>query len=165
VSWSQIIFGSLLVVALAALSAFIGWRQVAALLRLRGQSLPEEELRWERRKAYRRLVSSGLMVVMAVLLVVLLAFYEPAAHQLAEERKDLDPKPPLTPEQTAFVRYWGGTLIALLLVLLSVVLLAGLDLWATRRYALRQYRKLQADRRAMIERQASRLRQERNGPS
>jgi hypothetical protein len=164
VSWSQIIFGSALVAALAVLSVVIGWRQVGALRRLRGQSLPDEEQRWERRKAYRRLVSSGLTMVMAVLLAVLLAFYEPAAQRLADERAALDPKPPFTQEETAFLRHWGGAWVALLLVLLAVVLLAAVDLWATRRYALRQYRKLQADRRAMIERQASRMRQERNGP-
>jgi hypothetical protein len=53
--------------------------------------------------------------------------------------------------------------VALLVVLLAVVVLAALDLLAIRRWGLRQFRKLQADRRAMIERQASRLRQGRNG--
>jgi len=36
------------------------------------------------------------------------------------------------------------------------------DLWSTRRYGFRQLRRRPADRRAMIERQATRLRQERN---
>ena len=46
---------------------------------------------------------------------------------------------------------------------MAVIFLAALDFWATRRYGLHQHRKIIADRRAMIEREVSRLRQERNG--
>jgi hypothetical protein len=52
-----------------------------------------------------------------------------------------------------------------LLVLMIVVFMAALDYWATRRYGLRQHRKIIDDRRAMIEREISRLRQQRNGHS
>lgn len=163
-SWSEIVFGSALAVGILVLAVFIGWRQVIQLRSLSGQSLPEEEMRWESRKAWRRLVSAGLLLVIAVLLGSLLGFYEPDAQRLADERAAVAPDgPPMTEEQKTFVRLWGGLVIALLLVLLALVALAGVDLWATRLYGLRQFRKLQADRRAMIERQAMRLRQERNG--
>src|SRR5262245_15118436 len=120
-------------------------------------------MRWESRKAWRRLISSGLTFVMALLLGGLLAFYEADAKRLADERDGVEPGTELTADQKTFVRKWVGLVIALLVVLFTVVVLAGVDLWATRRYALGQYRKLQADRRAMIERQTSRMRQERNG--
>jgi H+/gluconate symporter-like permease len=159
VSWSQIVFGVVLVLALLAVAGFFGWRQLLTLRRLRADPyLPDEERSYERSKAYRRLVSSVLMLVLAVLLGCLLAFYETPAQQIADE----DP-PAFTPEQKLFLRIWGGSWVAFLLILMVVVLLAAADLWATRRYALRQYRKLQEDRRAMIERQAGRIRQERNG--
>ena len=48
-------------------------------------------------------------------------------------------------------------------MLLTVLALAAVDLFSTRSYARQAYRKLQADRRAMIERQVTRLRGERNG--
>lgn len=164
-SWSEIIFGSALVAGLTALGCFFGQRQWQHLRELRTTSLPDEEMTWERRKAWRRLISSGLLLVLAVLLGMLLAVYEPAAQRLADEREGLtaEEAPPFTAEQRMFLRIWGGTWIAILLVLMTVVFLAAIDLWATRRYAQRQFRKLQADRRSMIERQMIRLRQERNG--
>jgi hypothetical protein len=43
------------------------------------------------------------------------------------------------------------------------VFLAALDRYSTRTHALRQLRRLQADRRAMVARQADRMRAERGG--
>lgn len=162
---SEVLFGSVLVVILVLLSLVFGVRQVRELRRLRGLTLPEEEMRYERRKAWRRLVSSGLTLILAILLGGQLLLHEPDAGRLAQEREGYDATnaPAFTDEQKLFLRIWGGTWIALLLVLLAVLILAAIDLWATRRYALKQYRKIQADRRAMIQRQTARLRQERNG--
>src|SRR5262249_29647064 len=66
-------------------------------------------------------------------------------------------------EDKLFIFFYTGYWIAALLVLLGVVGLAFWDLVAIRRYGRRQFQKLQADRRAMIERQAARLRGQRNG--
>ena len=49
------------------------------------------------------------------------------------------------------------------LVLMAILYLAAADLWAIRQYSLRHHRKIQADRRAMIEDQAARMRRQRNG--
>lgn len=162
---SETIFGAILVIGLVAVALFYGWRQVQQLRRLPAQSLPDEEMTWERRKAWRRLISSGLTLVMAGLLAVLLVFYESQAEHLATKRAQLpqEAKGRPTVEEKAFLRVWGGQVIALLVVLFAVVMLAGVDLWETRRFASKQFRKLQADRRAMIERQANRMRQDRNG--
>jgi hypothetical protein len=164
VAWSEIIFGSLLVVVLLALALAYGRRQWLALRRLRDDSLPDEELRYERRKAKRRLASCALLLVMGVLLVVHLAVFGDRAQQMADElaRQGQAGAGDLTPEDKLFLRLWGGTLIAFLLALLGALALAGLDLMETRRYGLRQYRKLQAERRAMIQRQTTRLRAERD---
>ena len=64
---------------------------------------------------------------------------------------------------TFLVRVWVGQWIAVLLVMLVVLVLAALDLWATRRFAFRQYRKINDDRRAMIRRQVNRMREQKNG--
>jgi hypothetical protein len=166
VGWPQIVFGIGLVGALVGLSLYYAVRQVSALQHLKANpALPEEEKRYERRKAYRRLVGCGLMLALGGMLTFVHVYLENPAQQLADERNQFAPgeAPPLTPEQRSFLRLWGGYWIAILLTLLAVVIVAALDLWATRRYGIRQYRKLQADRRAMIERQVSRLRQQRNG--
>jgi hypothetical protein len=169
VPWYQTIFGGVLVVVLVGLSAYFGRLQFLELRKLRQNAnvLPDEEIRYERRKAYRRLVSSALMMVLAVLLVVLLTYELPAqqiVNEIDEKQKALAvDKVQLTDEQRAFARTWGWTWMSFLVVLMAVIVLAGIDLMSTRLYAIRQFRKLHADRRAMIERQAQRMRQQRNG--
>jgi hypothetical protein len=44
-----------------------------------------------------------------------------------------------------------------------MIYVALMDIWAVRRFGLRQTRQLQADRRAMLERQIALMRTERNG--
>jgi hypothetical protein len=160
VTVSEIVFGALLVLGLLTLALYIGTRQVQQLRQLRQAEMPDDERRYERRKAYLRILSSVLTLVLAVLLAVLVPYWREVAKLRAEG------EPPIvepTEEQKLVVRLWGGGWIALMLVLLLLLLVAAIDLWSTRRFGLAQYRKLQADRRAMIERQASRVRRERNG--
>jgi hypothetical protein len=165
VRWPQVVFGVLLVVGLLALAVVVGWWQVRALRRLRGNTtLPPDDLRYERGKAWRRLLSSVLTLVLAGLLAGALVYLEGPAQHLADERADAgETGEELPAELKPFARLYGYTWLVVLLVLMLWVVLAGVDLWATRRWGLRQQRKLQADRRAMIERQAARLRSERNG--
>ncbi len=165
--WPQIVFGVLLVAALLFLALFYAVRQVHALRALRSGDLPDDEARYERGKAWRRLASCALLLVLAGLLAVALAYLEAPAQIIAEQREghDASTAPPFTPEQRDVLRLWGWNWIAILVVLLVVVALAAIDLWATRRFGLHQAYKLQADRRAMIERQVIRMREERNGHS
>ena len=167
-SWQQIIFGAALIAALLLLALYYGWRQVLTLRRLRrNPDLPDEERRYQHRQAVRRLVNSVLMLVLAALLTGVMAYLENPTQQLVKQHDDAIAKgekpPERTPEQRQLVLVWASWWVALLVVLLAVVVLAALDLWAIRTYGLRQFRKLQADRRAMIERQAARLRHGRNG--
>jgi hypothetical protein len=165
VPWYQTVFGTVLVVVLFGLSFYFGQLQLMELRKLRRMVdvLPDEERRYERRKAYRRLISSALLLVLGILLIVLLT-YEHPAQQIVDEREALpDPAAtPFTEAQREFLRTWGWTWLSFLVVLLVVIALAGIDLMSTRWYALRQFRKLQADRRAMIERETQRIRQQRN---
>jgi hypothetical protein len=153
----EVVIGLLLAVVLLGLALYYGSRQLATLRKLRQEeALPDEERRYERRKAWRRLVSCGLMLVMAAVFTAL-QFYASEAKEILAKAPDL------TDQEKVFVRVYTGSWIAVLLLLLVVLALAAVDLWATRRYGLRQYRKLSEDRRAMIRRQADRMRQERNG--
>lgn len=152
---SELIFGSILVTGLLAVAGAVGWVQVRALVRLRTTpALPDEERTYERRRAWRWIVGSALMALMAALLVAQFILWEWRIKHLVQ---------PVPAEEKVYVRLWGGALVALLLALLAVVILTAFDLMATRSHYLKQYRKLRADRRAMIERQAERLRAEREG--
>lgn len=165
--WPQIIFGAVLVLVLLVIAIFYTIRQVLVLRRLRAaEEMPLEERNYLDRRARRRLVTSALLFVLSVMLVVDLIYLEVPAQQLADQRDEIKQKgelPPLDAEQRWFARVYGSFFIFFLLVLMIVVLLAALDYWATRRYGLHQQRKISADRRAMIEREITRLRQQRNG--
>lgn len=160
ISISEVVFAAVLALILLGMSIYFGVRQLRELKRIPTLNLPEEELRHERRQAWRRLFCCGLTLLLALLLPALVAYWEPVNEQL---RDRIDPAAEITPDQRLVVRvYLGGWLVFLLLLLL-LLLLAGIDLWVNRLHGLRQYRKLSADRRAMIERQANRLRGQRNG--
>jgi hypothetical protein len=148
---SEAIFGGVLVVGLLAAAVVFAWAQRAALSR--ATTLPDEERAFERRRAYRRLVSCGLLALMAVLLVVQYFLWEWRVKGIAD---------PVPEEDKVFVRLWMGVIIGLLLALLTVVVLAAIEAFTTRSFALKQYRKLSDERRAMIQRQADRIREGRD---
>jgi hypothetical protein len=167
VHWTQILFGSLLVVLLLGLAGYYAWRQVQSLRGLRDeQESPPEEQRYLRRRAWRRLFGCTLMIVLAILLGGMMLFLEEKAKELADigaAARDQGEEPQFTEEQRQFRVLYALWNIGLLLVLLTILVTAAVDLLATRRYGLGQLRRIQADRRAMIERQVARMRQERNG--
>lgn len=146
----------MLVVLLVAVSGFFLGRQVQALRDLRRLPLEEDEERRLRRQTYRRLSCSSLLLLLGFLLAGALLLLEPPAQQLADQPTRL------TEAQLPLAKFWAGFWSAFLLILMVVVFIAGFDLWATRRHALREHRKIQADRRAMLEQQIQRLRHERN---
>ncbi len=160
--WTQIVFGVALVVALVGLAGFYAGRQVLLLRRVPAdpQAWGEEGV-YLRRQAWRRLVCCGVMVLLAILLLGALLFLEAPAQQLADRVDEEGPEAAEGPEQKDFVNLYTYYWIGFLLLLLLLVVLAGFDLWAVRRFGLRQLRRLQDDRRAMIARQSALLRQRR----
>lgn len=166
-TWAQIVAGALLVILLVGVSGFFLGRQVQALRDLPRLPVADEERRRLRHQTYRRLVCSSLLLLLGFLLAAALLFLEGPAQQLAIERDELFKAgrlTELTGPQRDFVRVWGWFWVVFLLLLMAVVFLAAFDIWATRRHALREHRKIQADRRAMLEQQINRLRHERNDP-
>ena len=165
---SQIIFGTLLILVLLALAGYYAWRQVQTLRGLSAaEELAPEEHQYLRRRSWRRLIGSGLMIVLAVLLGGMMLFLEGPAQELTDfsaAARNQGEEPQLTPEQRRLRTLYTCWVIGLLLCLLAMLTMAALDILATRRFGLRQFRRIQADRRAMIERQAARIRQQRNGP-
>src|SRR4051794_26259501 len=113
------------------MSIHFGRLQLLTLRRLRDDPSPDEERALERRRAWRRLVSCGLTLLLAVLMVVLLVVYEARVARIIEENEVLEG------EAKTAVKIWGWMVIAILLLLLVVIGLAAADLWETRRYGLK----------------------------
>jgi hypothetical protein len=159
VEWMEIASGAVLVGVLAVLGAFFAWRQVGMLRRLRGpHSLSDDEVRWRRGQAWRRLAGSALMLILAGLFAWAALFMRPQAQHLADVGPAGD-----TPEDQQFLPIYIGVWVGDLLLLVALIFLVAADIWSTRLYSLRQQRKILDDKRAMLEREVSRLRQERNG--
>jgi heme/copper-type cytochrome/quinol oxidase subunit 2 len=153
VEWNERVCGALLVAVLTVLAGFYAWRQAAMLRRLRGpHGLSDEEARWRRGQARRRLLGSALMLALAALLAWAVLVVGERAQSLAD-----------TPEAHHFMRLYTSVWIVFLILLLALVILAAVDIWFNRRFSLRQHRKILAERRAMLEREVARLRQGRNG--
>jgi hypothetical protein len=165
--WSQIVFGTALIVVLLALSVYYTGQQVQTLRGLRAAEETDlEERLYLRRQARRRIFGCVLTVLLAVFLAGLLIFLEGPLKKLSDEMEEAETNGEvleLSQEQRSLRKLYAIWNIGLLLTLLAVLAVAGVDYLATRRFGRRQMRRIQADRRAMIERQAARLRQERNG--
>jgi hypothetical protein len=164
VTAAQIVFGGLIIAGLLAAAGVFGYMQLAALRRLRARgALPDDERNFERRRAYLRLCSCALMILIALMLGVQLAFTEGPAQAMADERAAMgEQRPEFTSTERQFLRLWGGIWVAVLLALLGVVVLTAIDMFTHRARALRMMRRLQADRRSMIMRETERIRQGRD---
>jgi hypothetical protein len=161
VDTSQLVFGSLLVVLLVALGGYYAWRQVRRLRELgAGPPDPDGEGNFYRGQAWRRLVCSVLMVLFAALLVG--SFF--LQQQLPEEVADGDKPRVLSADEEASIYLFSYCWIGLLILFLGILFLAAHDLWATRKFALRQLLKIHERHHELIEQQALRLRGQRNGP-
>lgn len=163
---SEQLAGFLLVALLVVLGAFFGFRELRALNRLRTfEHVPEEEGRYIRRKAFRRIAASVLMWVAACLLAG--SFWispgvEERAEKLRVEKEENNQTAPSPEDRQVFhlyTLYWIG----FLLVVLALLILAWFDLMATRQFGISQHRKIQDDRRAMIEEELLKLKYDRNG--
>jgi ABC-type Fe3+ transport system permease subunit len=159
---SEAAFAVVLIVVLLSLAGYFAWRQIHTLRGLRAQEgLPDDDRRYVRRQAIRRLVCSVLMIAFAAFLVGSF-FLEPHVQEVARHARERaeGPQPqPVPGFVNFFALYWGAALF----VLFVILLLAAADVWAVARFGLRHQRQLRDDHRAMLESQLARLRERRNG--
>jgi hypothetical protein len=162
----QIIFGISLVIVLVAMAGYFSWRQLQSLSTVRRPNdLSPEDRRYVVRQAWRRLAGSLLMLVLAVLLAVHFFLEGPASQIVAQGEADKakQVRRPLDLSQLQFLIFYRNFWGTVLLLLLAIIFLAGWDYFAIRRFGLRHYRRIQQDRRTMIENELARLRSQRNG--
>ena len=155
-----------LVTVLLLLAGYYALIQVRTLRRTTAyhEMLPDDRS-FLRRQAWRRLVGSGLMVVLASMMVAAYATNMQArAEDLGNRHvKERAEGQEMSEDDKQFAREWGWYWLAFMLILGGIVAVAGVDLFATRRYGVRKLRRIQSDRRAMLQRQLERYRQERGG--
>jgi hypothetical protein len=158
----------LLVLLTVCLAALFARQQVQTLRALPAKTgLPEVDRRYFRRQAYRRLAGCGLLFAVAAMMSVWYVNGLDAGLDALGAARDAQiaaGERRFTPEQEAARRFYVSYVSAMLLLLLALVILAGLELNAIRRYALRHSRKIRDDRRAMLEQELAAMRRERNGP-
>ena len=163
----------LLVLLSLGVAGFFARQQVLTLrgIKRRG-NLPPDDVRYYRRRAWRRLFSCALLVAVAVLLSAwYLTGWDVRVDELGDQVKAQQQagQRQLQPEQEQAGRFYAAYIVTIVLLLLLVLLLAVLDMWATWRYGVRNFRRLRDDRQAMLDRQLAELRRERgldrNGPS
>jgi H+/gluconate symporter-like permease len=163
VKHTEIALGALFVAMLVGMAAFFIWRQwLSSRSRWCMDDLSSEDRRYSRSQLWRRTTCSLLMLALAVMLAVWLVLYgEPLSRLMAKGK----PGSELDDEQTRLLGQSLTLVILMLMDLLGILVLAGWDLFAIRHYGRRHMRQIQADRRAMLEDQISRVRSERNGHS
>jgi hypothetical protein len=162
---TPLVIVSLFALGLVGLAVYFGRKQVVALRTPADAQEPIEDRRYARNRAWRLLVGCVLLVACAVLLVGWFAFgVDAAARRLLEEAEvAARTGEKINPEQRRALFACVTYVILGLTVFSALLVTAALDWWAIRAYARRHHRKIEEDRRAMIERQAARLRSQRNG--
>jgi hypothetical protein len=164
---SEFAWAAIIAAGMIALAAYYARQQWRALRRLKqAETIHPEEQRYQRMHAGRVFVCCILMILVAGMVggwyvLGLDAKYEEIGQQAAEQADR--PVPDLDPVQHHWVTFFAFYWILAILFLLGMIYIALMDYWAVRRFGLRQTRQLQADRRAMLERQMALLRAERNG--
>ena len=162
----QLVFGIVIVVVTAGLGVYYAWRQVQTLRRLRAdRAMADDERQFQRSQAWRRLAGAVLMLVFAGLFVGMFFLEEPIMRivQQGQEARANGETSQLEPSQKDLLREYFGYWIVLLLLVLGFIAIAGYEIFAIRRYSVRQMRRIQDERRQMIASETARLRRERNG--
>lgn len=155
-----------LVVGVIALAVVFALRQVQTLRWVRLQAgLSGDDIRYYTRRSYARLVGCGLLLVLADLLAGLYSFgiLEGLDELVAAGPQAKAEGRSLTPEQRDFVHFAYAYVGSIALVLLLLLVGSFIDTIATRRYGMRQRKRIRDERQAMLEQQLPLLRQERSG--
>jgi hypothetical protein len=155
---------SILVLVVFIAAGFFAWQQVRLLTGLRrSASLSPEDYRYLRNQGWRRLFGCALLVTVGVLMSWYYVGGMDAHIDALGEAKEAQAKgePPLNAEQQQSARFYVRYVGAVLILLMVLMFVAAWDVWAIRRFGARHYRRIQDDRRAMLQRQLAQLRRER----
>lgn len=140
-------------------------RQFDNLKRLRRDAhVPSDDRKYLSNQAYRRIVTGCLLLGLAGMLSgAYFSGMERRAEKLGDANRPLDEegkKQQMAEEDKDFVRFYAIWWIGILILLFLVVSLAIVDIWATRRYAWAQLRRISTEHREVLERDLAMHRQQ-----
>ncbi|MCU0705937.1 MAG: hypothetical protein MUF18_18375 [Fimbriiglobus sp.] len=145
-----------LAAGLTAFGLFTAALQLRGMATLRARThVPSDELAYLRGRHRRRLVIGGLMGVLGGLLAgVYLSGLEPRIDALITRPDTVEAgeKRELAPDERQLVKVWAGYWTVVVAVVLVVLGLAFSDAWATRRYAMQQYKIIREEHEAKLRR-------------
>jgi zinc transporter ZupT len=148
-----VVVGLLFAVFLGLLGVGAGMRQFVTLARVRTQHyMADEDRRYFHSQARRRMLASGLLVVIGVMIATFYlsgmdAWMNEVRQKEAEEDKD-------------FAKLIGFYWISVILLVGVVICVAVIDLIATRKYWMTRYKELKADHEAKLQRDLAVFRQQ-----
>ena len=165
---AQPYLAALIFCALVGLALYYGRQQFQTFARLRSsEEINPDERSYLRSQAWRRLVNSGLMLLLAILArsyyLTGLEAQVTVLGEAVQAQHDRGEPMVFDADQQRTRGLFAGFCISVLLVLMAMIFLVATDVWAIRRYSRQFMKQLNAERRAMLEGQVARLRAERNG--
>ncbi|MSQ93366.1 MAG: hypothetical protein EXR98_02285 [Gemmataceae bacterium] len=153
----EIAIGILFAIILIAVAVSFGWRQRLTLKKLHADRMvPKDQRLYLLKQCQRRLFGSGLLVLLAGMLIGCLFL-------------DFDPQR-LTPEGVAQVdretakqatQFLGFYFMSMLLLVMVMLALAVFDFWATARHGVQQQKQLFQEHQEMLEAELTELRHRR----
>jgi hypothetical protein len=140
-------------------------RQLGNLKRLkRDTHVPSDDRRYLTNQAYRRIVTGCLLLGLAGMLSgAYFSGMERRAEKLGDANRPVDEegrKPQVPEEDKDFFRFYLVYWIGILVLIFIVVSFAIVDIWATRRYAWAQLKRISSEHREVLERDLAMYRQQ-----
>jgi hypothetical protein len=161
------IVGLVLATVLLMLGIGAGYRQVSTLKRVRAEPfMAGDDRHYFRQQAMRRLVISGLLLIIGcMILVYYFSGMDARMDAIPERNRDVEGGPPPTDDPQSqddkhFTRLVAYYWIAIILILGVVVGIAVFDVWATRKYWMVRYREIKAEHEAKLHRDLAVYRQQ-----
>jgi hypothetical protein len=161
----DVLAGLILATVLFLLGIGAGYRQVSTLKRVRAERfMAGEDRRYFRQQAIRRLVISGLLLIIGnMIFVYYFSGMDARMDAIPERNREGGPPPPddsQAQEDKHFTRLVAYYWIAIILILGVAVGIAILDVWATRKYWMVRYREIKAEHEAKLQRDLAVYRQQ-----
>jgi len=160
-----VVAGLILATFLLVLGIGAGYRQASALKRVRDERfMAEEDRKYIRRQAKRRLVISALLLVEGGMMsTYYLSGMDARMDAIPERNKAVGQAPaddPQDQDDKKFTRLAALYWIAIVLILAVFVGVALVDVWATRKYWMVRYREIKAEHEAKLQRDLAVYRQQ-----
>jgi hypothetical protein len=152
-----VVVGLIFAALLVLLGAGAGLRQFNTLARVRTQPyMPDEDRRYFRGQARRRLLASALLLVIGTMIGV---WYLSGMDARMDALRNT-PDDPQTEADKEFAKLVGIYWVVVILLLGVVVGVAVVDFWATRKYWMARYKEIKEDYDAKLQRDLAVYRQQ-----